>query len=127
MRINGITSKNKRSVDVISNGVLNWGTKAVKGLFGILTNNDLQDIYTSVADAIKKEYAFLFLKNKKTHAYTKNFRNMENSDTHVYEILNNTAYNLTAGLHKLQAQEEFMRLQIASLTFTHGTLKRTEL
>ena len=69
--LNGITSRNKRSFDVISNGVLNWGTKAVKGLFGTLTSSDSQDIYTSVADAIKKGYAFLFLQNKKTHSSTR--------------------------------------------------------
>ena len=97
LRLNGITSRNKRIFDIISNGVLNWGTKAVKGLFGKLTSSDLRDIYTSVVDAIKKGYAFLFLRNKKTHIYTKNFRNMENSDMHVYKVLNNTIYNLTTG------------------------------
>ena len=35
---------------------------------------------------------------------------------HVYEILNNTIYNLTTGLYNLQAQKELMRRQIASLT-----------
>ena len=116
LRLNGIVSRNKRSFDIISNGVLNWGTKAVKGLFGTLTSSDLKDIYTSVADAIKQGYAFLFLRNKKTHVYTKNFRNMENSDMHIYKVLNNTIYNLTTGLQNLQAQDELLRRQIASLT-----------
>ena len=65
LHLNERTERTKRSFDVISNSVLNWGTKAVRGLFGTLTNADLQDIFSSVTEAIKKGYKFLFLKDKK--------------------------------------------------------------
>ena len=84
----------------------------------------MQDIFSSVTDAHKKGYKFLFSKDKKTHVSTKYLRNTD-IDLHVFEISRNNVNTLTSKINSLEIHEGFLQRQVAMFTITQR--RETEL